>query len=73
MPNMSSAQMLPRKATPAALMGSLKREPTKPTTALSPSSLALRPPSSPALIVSAAAMPAGHAAEAGSSRESKTR
>ncbi|CAM5679449.1 hypothetical protein SANTM175S_00645 [Streptomyces antimycoticus] len=72
-PNMASAQILPRNPTPAALVGSLNSAPTKPITAPAPRIAALRPPVSPALIVSAAAIPAGHDPVAGSSLESNTR
>ena len=89
MPNIDSAQILPMKATPKAdigiaatavepatpiaASGILISEPMMPTPKPTPISTALRPPSSPALIASAAATPGGQAAVAGKTRESNIR
>jgi hypothetical protein len=53
------------KATPKFDMGTLNSDPTMPTKTPRPRTPSLRPPSSPALIASAAATPGGHAPSAG--------
>jgi hypothetical protein len=67
--NISSAQMLPIMAIPAADMGRPKNDAPAPTTAPPTSSSACLPPVSPALMVSAAATPGGQAASAGRNLE----
>jgi len=60
-------------AMPKADIGTPNQDPAVPTATPSPNTAAFRPPSSPALIASAAATPGGHAPEAGNTELSNIR